>query len=169
MRDRDTHLRPCGHPLRGLWPSRSAEVELLQQPVDKHAALGGAHLRCFAGLCRHRGQPQHETRQRRTGPIIGRRPGGEAAGELIVAAILKESPHGPDVPAVAGAEFHAVPSVLPAHRIAAFDDRVPRVHRRGQETIAECRVTLHVEERRPVGARPAEADTLNCCETMSLV
>ena len=71
--------------------------------------------------------------QGRTCSIVVRGLGGEAVGELVIAAILEEAPHGPDVPAIASAKFQAVAATLPAEGVPAFEDRVPGVHRRGGE------------------------------------
>src|ERR1019366_10356826 len=75
--------------------------------------------------------------------------------------VLEKSPHGPDVPAIPPAEFQAVPAVLPAQRVAPFQNRVPRVHRGGRLGIAESGITLDVEPWSAVRVRSAEADALN--------
>ena len=51
--------------------------------------------------------------------------------------------------------------LLPTQRVAAFHDRVPRVHGRGKPGIAERRVALHIEVGRAPCGRPAETDARN--------
>ena len=120
--------------------------------------LAKIHLRNAGLALARRGQAELEAGQRRAGAaVIERVLGGEAVGELIVAAILEEAPHGPDEPLIGAAEFGAVAADLPVQRIAALDDRVPRVHGSGQVVVAERRVSLHVEIGRAPCGGPAKA------------
>src|SRR5581483_7716533 len=86
---------------------------------------------------------------------------GEPVGELIIAAVLEEAPHRPDVAPVAAAELQVVRPALPAQRVAPLDDRVPGVHGRGREGVTHPGIALHVEPRRAECALAAEADPLN--------
>src|SRR5262249_36642269 len=59
-------------------------------------------------------QSEEETGKRRTCPIAGPGLGSVAIGELVITAILKESPHRPDIVAEAAPEFKAMAAALPA-------------------------------------------------------
>src|SRR5439155_3890845 len=119
------------------------------------------HLR-NAGLalvdCR---KPEQVSGQRRSGSIVGSVIRGVAVGELIVAAILEESPHGPNEAAIARAELQAVASFLPAEGIARFPDCVPGFHRGGRIVVTHGRIAMHVEERRAKGPGAAKSYALN--------
>lgn len=49
---------------------------------------------------------------------------GVAIGELVVAAVLEESPHGPDVATAVAAEADRMTTVLPGECVAEFDGGV---------------------------------------------
>ena len=55
----------------------------------------------------------------RPGAVVGSDVGGEAVGELVIAAVLKEAPHRPDEPLIGSAGLDAVPDHLPAQGVAA--------------------------------------------------
>src|SRR5450759_4851319 len=106
-------------------------------------------------------QPQLEACQGRPGPIVGCGLSGEAVGELVVSAVLEKPPHRPDVPAITPTELQAVPAVLPAQRVAPFQNCVPRTHRGGRVGIAKSGITLDVEPWSAVRVGSAKADALN--------
>src|ERR1017187_1803518 len=88
-------------------------------------------------------QPQQEVGQRRSADaVIQRVLRGVAVGELVVAAILEEAPHGPDELLVSAAELGAVASNLPTERIAPLNLGVPGLHRRRKVVVAKGRITL---------------------------
>ena len=99
--------------------------------------LAQIHLRNSGLPLPNRGQPQQKARQRRAGAVVRSDIRREAVRELVVAAILEEPPHRPDEPLVSAAELQAVAAELPAQRVASFDDRVPRVHRRCRIAVAD--------------------------------
>src|SRR5581483_10053369 len=63
-------------------------------------------------------QAEQEGGQCRPGAVVGGRLRGEPGGELIIAAVLEEAPHRPDVAPVAAAELQVVRPALPAQRVA---------------------------------------------------
>ena len=119
------------------------------------------HLRNAGLALLHRRKPEKEAGQRRAGPVIRAIVGGVTVGELIIAAILKESPHRPDESPITRAEFQAMPSFLPTEGVARFAYRVPSFHRRGRIVIAHGRITLHVKEWRSKSAVAAKSCALN--------
>src|SRR2546423_13241289 len=83
------------------------------------------HLRDACLALFYRGESQKEAGQRGTGAVVGGGLRRVTVGELVVAAVLKESPHRPDEAAIAAAEFQAVTAMLPTEEIAALDHGVP--------------------------------------------
>ena len=120
--------------------------------------LAELHLRDAGLALLHRREAQEEAGERRACAVVRRRLRGEAVGELVVAAVLEEAPHGPDEASVAAAELEAVSAPLPTERVARFQYRVPRVHGRGDVRVAHGRVALHVEVWSAERASSAEAD-----------
>src|SRR5580704_10058393 len=80
---------------------------------------------------------------------------------MVVAAVLKESPHRPDIPLIKAAELQAVSSDQPAYGVASFDQGVPRMHRCGCVAVSDGGVSLYVEVGRAPSSWSAEADTLD--------
>src|SRR5215472_2961543 len=136
---------------------RAGELEAV---LDEAIGRPGAelHLRDARLALFYNRKTQEKARKRGAGAVVCARLCGVAARELVVAAILKEAPHGPNIIAEAAAEFEAVTAALPAERIAALDSRVPSAHRRGGVGIAHPGITLHVKTRRSPGTRPSETD-----------
>src|SRR6266568_3205894 len=114
--------------------------------------LGYAYLALPSGR-----EAEQKAGQRRARAIVERMLRGEAIGELVIAAILKEALHGPNEFLIRAAEFCTVAADLPVERIAAFDYRVPGVHGSGQIAITQRRETLHVEIGSTPRSRTAEA------------
>src|SRR5258708_7335752 len=119
------------------------------------------HLR-YAGLALLYGrEAQQHAGQAGAGTIIETKLGRIAGGVLVEAAVLEESPHGPNVAVEFAAKFHGVAAALPRIRIADFNRRVPCVHGRGREGITDSRITLNGEPRGAPGVLASEADPLN--------
>src|SRR6267154_80432 len=119
------------------------------------------HLR-YAGLALLYGrEAQQHAGQAGAGAIIETKLGRIAGGVLVEAAVLEESPHGPNVAVEFAAKFHGVAAALPRIRIADFNRRVPCVHGRGREGITDSRITLNGEPRGAPGVLASEADPLN--------
>ena len=97
--------------------------------------LTQVHLRNAGLTLADHGHAEHEACECGAGAVIGKRLAGEAAGELVITAILEEAPHRPDKPLIRAAKLQAVASALPAQGVAAFDDSVPGVHGSGREAV----------------------------------
>lgn len=107
------------------------------------------------------GQPKQEAGHRRTSPIVGCGSSGEAIGELVVSAILEETPHRPDEVSVAAAQLEAMATDLPIQQLAQFNYGVPGAHGSGDEAIAHAGVSLNLKPRRAKCPLAAEANSLN--------
>ena len=118
--------------------------------------LGDAGLTLADG-----GRAEEEAGEGGAGAVAGSRTGGEAAGVLVVAAILEEAPHGPDKALVSSADFKVMTSAPKAEGVTAFDNGVPGVHGGGSVTVAERGVALDIEVRCAPCAGAAEAYTLD--------
>ena len=75
--------------------------------------LAKLHLRDAGLALLHRRQPQQKAGKSRTGAVVGSGLRGEAVGELVVSAILEETPHRPNITAVTRAELQVVTAMLP--------------------------------------------------------
>src|SRR5437660_230403 len=119
------------------------------------------HLRNAGLALLHGGQTEQETGEGGSAAVVCAGSRRVAARELVVAAILEEAPHRPDIVAKTAAEVQTVTAALPTEGIAALDGGVPSAHRRGGVGIAHAGITLHVKPRRPPGTRPAKAYAQN--------
>src|ERR1051325_2907668 len=77
---------------------RDAVARHLEAVLDKRIGvpLAQLHLRNSRLPLLHRGQAQEETRERGPRAVVRSCLGRKAVGELVIAAVLKESPHGPN-------------------------------------------------------------------------
>ena len=83
---------------------------------------------------------------------------GVAVGELVVAAVLEEAPHRPDVPAVVAAELHAMVAALPGEACRALRTSCPRHASEWRRRCRRCRCSparrTRVRPRRPGPPNP---------------
>src|SRR5260221_3718829 len=122
------------------------------------AAIASGRARLSLLDCR---KAEQKTCERRPRSIVRRCLSSKPISKLIVASVLEEPPHRPNKFAEAAAELETVPALLPTQSIACFQNRIPRMHRRGDIRVTHARVTLHVEPWRTVGALTAKADSGN--------
>src|SRR4030095_12699455 len=132
---------------------------LLREPIQR--PLPQLHLRNASLYLFHGWQAQQKTRKPGSRSIIRCGLRSKSICELIVAAVLKESPHRPNVSPEAGSKFQSMTALLPAQHIARFNDGVPRLHRRSRITVAHSGIALHVEPWRSPCSWPAIANSLN--------
>src|SRR5205823_10276533 len=86
------------------------------------------------------GKTHQKTGKRGARAVVCAGSRGVAASELVVAAILEEAPHGPDIVAETSAKLEAVATALPVERIAALDRSVPGA--RSEEPSCRERVKI---------------------------
>ena len=139
---------------------RAGKLEaVLEEAIGRPRAK--LHLRNAGLALLHGGQTEQETGEGGSAAVVCAGSRRVAARELVVAAILEEAPHRPDIVAKTAAEVQTVTAALPTEGIAALDGGVPSAHRRGGVGIAHAGITLHVKPRRPPGTRPAKAYAQN--------
>src|SRR5882757_9654195 len=119
------------------------------------------HLRYASLALFHGGEAEQHAGQSGAAAIIKSKFRGVPGGVLVVAAILEESPHWPEVTVKFPAELHAVATTLPSVGIPHFKRSVPGMHRRCRESVADPRVSLCGEPGSTPGVLSAEADSLN--------
>src|SRR5262249_9510137 len=100
-------------------------------------------------------------RESRTAAIVESKLRRISVRELVIAAVLKKSPHRPRVPMKIATELHGVPPQLPRVHISNFIRRIPSVHRCGGERITDSCVALRGEPRRAPGILSAKSYALN--------
>src|SRR6184192_2471606 len=145
-------------PLPSFVPVLRSEA-VLEEAIGRPRAK--LHLRNAGLALLHGGQTEQETGEGGSAAVVCAGSRRVAARELVVAAILEEAPHRPDIVAKTAAEVQTVTAALPTEGIAALDGGVPSAHRRGGVGIAHAGITLHVKPRRPPGTRPAKAYAQN--------
>ena len=100
--------------------------------------LSQLHLRNTGLSLLHSGKTEQKTCERRARAIIRCCLRSETIGELVEAAVLKETPHGPDEIPITGAKLQAVPPDLPVKCITRLENRVPHLHGRCYERVAHA-------------------------------
>ena len=98
---------------------------------------------------------------RGAGAVIGGGLGGETIGELVIAAVLEEAPHGPIVIPIVAAHLQRVPPPLLVPDVTRLQDGVPIVNRRRGIGIAKGVVALNRDVGHAIGARAAESHSLD--------
>ena len=117
----------------------------------------------YAGLALlHGGQAkQHAGQSGAAAAVIETKFSCVTRGVLVVAAILEESPHRPDITVELAAEFHAVAAALPRIGIPDLDRGVPGMHGRCGKSVTDSRVSLDGEPRGTPGVLASKPDSLN--------
>src|SRR2546429_9763344 len=121
-----------------------------------YTTLFRSHLRNAGLALLPGGQTEQEAGEGGSAAVVCAGSRRVAARELVVAAILEEAPHRPDIVAKTAAEVQTVTAALPTEGIAALDGGVPSAHRRGRVGIAHAGITLHVKPRRSEERRVGE-------------
>ena len=109
----------------------------------------------------HSGKAEKQARESGTRAVVKAEFGGVTRRKLVEAAILKETPHRPDKPVKVAAELHRVPAMLPRVHVAYFEHRVPGVHRRRGECVADPCIALHGKPRRAPSVLAPKTDPRN--------
>ena len=109
----------------------------------------------------HRREAQKQAGQPRAAAVIESKLSGVAVRELVVAAILKEAPHGPRVPVEIAAELDSMASELPRIDITDFVHCVPCVHWCRRKSVSDSGIALDREPRGSPGVLAAESNALN--------
>ncbi len=135
----------------------------------RRAPRAQIHLR-YAGLALlHRRQAKQQAGQTGAAAIVEAKFGCVASCVLVVAAILEESPHRPDIPVKFTAEFHGMAAALPCIDVPRFDRCVPGMHRRCCESVTDSRVSLNGEPGSAPGVLAPEPDSLNAQRADNIV
>ena len=105
------------------------------------------------------GQAQKKAGEAGAGTISHGSLGGVAVGKLVVAAIFKKAPHGPDIAIKRTTELETVTAALPCEGVTDFEHGVPGVHGSGRERVAHAGVTLDGKPGSAPSAFAAVTDT----------
>lgn len=117
--------------------------------------LGHAGLALLDG-----GKTEEKAGESGTGAVIESLVGRVAICELIIPAVLKETPHRPPVTVEIAADFYAMTAMLPSEGVAEFQHGVPSMHGSGGKSVADAGVTLNRKPGSAPSAGSSEADAL---------
>src|SRR6202158_482802 len=119
------------------------------------------HLRYASLALFHGGQTKQHAGQSGAAAVIETKFGGVPCGVLVVATILEESPHRPDITVEFAPELHAVATALPRIGIPDLDRGVPGMHGRCSKGVTDSRVSLNGKPRGTPGILASEPNSLN--------